>query len=61
MVSAPCLRILLLNFSTEPIEKAKYIEVPFEIEAETGKEARQKIMEFYKQWEWVPGTFRVDY
>jgi len=46
---------------TEPIEKAKYIEVPFEIEAETGREAYQKVVEVYKQWEWVEGTFRVDY
>ena len=46
---------------TEPIRKAKYIEEPFQIEARTGREARQKIIEVYKQWEWVPGTFEVDY
>jgi len=45
---------------TEPIEKAQYREISVEIEAETGREAYQKIVEVHNQWEWVKGTFEVE-
>ena len=45
---------------TERIEEPKYREISFVIEAETGKEAYEQLVELYNQWEWIPGTFEVE-